>query len=176
MSWLIRLALAGGFLACIPSTANAYLTVCSKFARHMLLALAYQEGGSLTSQGWFGIAPGACTRLLLHAAPLYYRLESVTFAGSSSGSVRDALPGRNANPEWPRLSVTSSSFSFTAAARAHSGARLEPFIPFALQGTPSPLLVANMDVRIDLAEDGNLTAKTTIGLAPVPLRDKHPGK
>jgi hypothetical protein len=176
MSWLIRLASAGCLLACIPSTASAYLTVCSKYSRHMLLALAYEEGGSLTTKGWFGIAPGACTRLILRAAPRYYRFESVTFAGASSGAMRDALPGRNAKPDWPRLSVTNSSFSFTDATRAHAGARQEPFIPFDVQGTPSPFLVNDIDIRIDLAEDGTLTAGSTVALAPIPLREKRPGR
>jgi len=176
MSWLVRLAAAGCLLACAPSTANAYLTVCSKYSRHMLLALAYDEGGSLTAKGWFGIAPGACTRLILRASPRYYRIESVTFVGVSGGAKRDALPGRNAKADWPRLSVADSSFSFTDAARAHAGARQEPFIPFDVQATRSPFLANDIDVRIDIAEDGTLTARTTVALAPIPLRDKRSGK
>lgn len=174
MSWLVRLAVC--LLACIPSTANAYLTVCSQYSRHMLLALAYEESGSLTTKGWFGIAPGACTRLILRASPRYYRLESVTFVGGSGGAIRDALPGRNAKSDWPRLSVTDSSFNFTDASRARAGARQEPFIPFDVQATPSPFLVNDIDIRVELAQDGNLTTRSTVALAPIPLRDRRPGK
>jgi uncharacterized membrane protein len=105
-------------LAMLPlaSPALADVTVCNDFRAAISVALAYEEGGSFASQGWWKVAPGACSDLPFKGFDFFYAGESDWYR-EGGGRKRDIWgKGRN-------FYVGKGTFKFDNAEQSRRGAR-----------------------------------------------------
>src|SRR5262245_3668582 len=82
-----RLVLGILFGALVPwSTARADVTICNDFRAPINVAIAYEDGGTMTSEGWWRVEPKACREVPFDGLDFYYSVESDTYRDGNARS------------------------------------------------------------------------------------------
>jgi uncharacterized membrane protein len=103
-------------LVLLSGQAEAGLTLCNDGAARASIAIAYADDGVWTSEGWWGIEPGACAVVQagdLRQRHFYYTLSGTDFAGEGYAfcTKPDAFTLTGADGDCAGLGAESRAFS-----------------------------------------------------------------
>src|SRR4051794_37102500 len=77
MKWTTYALASIALLAQSPARATA--TVCNNFQAPIGVAIAYDENGSVPSEGWWKVSPGGCPDVVFSGLDFYYTAESDSY-------------------------------------------------------------------------------------------------
>ena len=100
--------------------ARADIKVCNNFRAPISLAIAYEDNGSATSEGWWKVQPGVCSDIKFSGLDFYYTAESDSYRQGNA-------TGRDNWGKGQQFYVGGGKFKFDNALRARRGARLFSF-------------------------------------------------